>query len=77
MNEEDKEFQEFMDMFDKIPNPETYPKCFELCIKLYKYYKWRNNESRTLRNSIYHTGDHSHFGRRLWKLPDSVDDWRR
>ena len=22
MNEEDKEFQEFMDMFDKIPNPE-------------------------------------------------------
>ena len=44
MDEEDKEFQEFMDMFDKIPNPETYPKCFELCIKLYKYYNWRNNE---------------------------------
>ena len=44
MNEEDKEFQEFMDMFDKIPNPETYPKCFEFHMKLYKYYKWRNNE---------------------------------
>ena len=44
MDEEDKEFQEFMDMFDKIPNPETYPKCFEFYMKLYKYYKWRTNE---------------------------------
>ena len=44
MNEEDKEFKEFMYIFDKIRNPENYPKCFELCIKLYKYYKWRKNE---------------------------------
>ena len=39
-----KEFEEFIDMFDKIPNPETYPKCFEFHMKLYKYYKWRKNE---------------------------------
>ena len=39
-----KEFEEFIDMFDKIPNPETYPKCFEFYMKLYKYYKWRKNE---------------------------------
>ena len=39
MTEEDKEFQEFLDMFPNIPNPESYPKCFELCIKIYKYYK--------------------------------------
>ena len=43
MTEEDKEFQEFLNMFPSIPNPESYPKCFELCIKLYKYYKLRKN----------------------------------
>ena len=39
MTEEDKEFQDFLNTFTKIPNPESYPKCFELCIKIYKYYK--------------------------------------
>ena len=24
-----QDFEEFIDMFEKIPNPETYPKCFE------------------------------------------------
>ena len=34
-------FWELLNMFDNIPNPESYPKCFELCMKLYKYYKSR------------------------------------
>ena len=41
MTEEDKEFQEFLNMFDNIPNPESYPKSFEFYMKLYKYYKSR------------------------------------
>ena len=43
MTEEDKEFQEFLNTFIKIPNPESYPKCFEICIKLYRYYKLKRN----------------------------------
>ena len=43
MTEEDKEFQEFLNTFTNIPNPESYPKCFEMCIKLYKYYKSKRN----------------------------------
>ena len=39
MTEEDKEFQDFLNTFTKIPNPESYPKCFELCIKIFKYHK--------------------------------------
>ena len=45
MTEEDKEFQEFLNMFSIIPNPERYPKCFELCIKIYKYYKSKKTTS--------------------------------
>jgi hypothetical protein len=45
MTEEDKEFQEFLDMFTKIPNPESYPKCFEMCIKLYRHYKSKKTTS--------------------------------
>ena len=40
--------------------------------------------SRVLHHAVHHArhgddfpGDHSHSGRCLWKLPDSVDDWRR
>jgi hypothetical protein len=43
MTEEDKEFQEFLNMFENIPNPESYPKCFQMCIKLYRYYKLKRN----------------------------------
>ena len=43
MTEEDIEFQDFLNTFTKIPNPESYPKCFELCIKLYRYYKLKRN----------------------------------
>ena len=43
MTEEDKELQEFLDMFENIPNPESYPKCFQMCIKLYRYYKSKRN----------------------------------
>ena len=43
MTEEDKEFQEFLNTFTNIPNPESYPKCFELCLKLYRYYKLKRN----------------------------------
>ena len=45
MTEEDKEFQEFLNMFENIPNPESYPKCFELCIKIFKYYKSKKTTS--------------------------------
>ena len=30
MTEEDKEFEDFLNTFTKIPNPESYPKCFDL-----------------------------------------------
>ena len=43
MTEEDKEFQEFLNMFSNIPDPEHFPKCFEMCIKLYRYYKLKRN----------------------------------
>ena len=50
MTEEDKESQEFVDMFPYIPSPEQYPKCFELYVKLYKYYKSKKttNDLRTV-----------------------------
>ena len=46
MTEEDKEAQEFVDMFPYIPSPEQYPKCFALYVKLYKYYKSRKQLSK-------------------------------
>ena len=46
MTEEDKESQEFVDMFPYIPSPEQYPKCFALYVKLYKYYKSRKQLSK-------------------------------
>ena len=45
MTEEDKEVQEFIDMFPYIPSPEQYPKCFALYVKLYKYYKSKKTTS--------------------------------
>ena len=45
MTEEDKEFQEFLDMFSNIPNPESYPKCFAFYIKLYRHYKSKKTTS--------------------------------
>ena len=32
MTEEDKEFQEFLDMFPNLPDPEHFPKCFAMCV---------------------------------------------
>ena len=43
MTEEDKEFQELLDMFPNLPDPEHFPKCFAFYVKLYKYYKSRKN----------------------------------
>ena len=53
MTEEDKEFQEFLNMFENIPNPESYPKCFELCIKIYKYHKSKKTTSDLKNFQIY------------------------
>ena len=53
MTEEDKEFQEFLDMFPNIPDPEHFPKCFEMCIKLYKYYKSKKTTNDIKNFQIY------------------------
>jgi len=45
MTEEDKEAQEFVDMFPYIPSPEQYPKCFAFYVKLYKHYKSKKTTS--------------------------------
>ena len=45
MTEEDKEVQEFLNMFPNIPNPDNYPKCFAFYVKLYKYYKSKKTTS--------------------------------
>ena len=57
MTEEDKEFQEFLNMFPNIPNPESYPKCFELCIKIYKYYKSKKTTNDIKNFQIYRIED--------------------
>ena len=46
MTEEDKEIEEFLNMFPSIPNPENYPTCFKWYVKLFKYYKSKEKNER-------------------------------
>ena len=42
----DEEIKEFLEMFSDydIPNPEHYPRCFAYYVKLYKFYKSREQQ---------------------------------
>lgn len=33
---------------DKLANPEHHPKQFQMQVKMYRYYKERNNENRSM-----------------------------
>ncbi len=46
MSEEELEqtVNEMIEMFGELPNPEQEPKRFAYYVKLFKYYKERNND---------------------------------
>ena len=44
-----KMYEELVEYYgDKLPNPEHYPRQFAQCVKLWRYYKSKENENSNL-----------------------------